>query len=175
MEVSEIYKLYGSRLGAFIRSRVGQEADAEDLLQDVFVRIHTSIYQLSDRTRLESWLFAVTRNMITDYYRKKKPVSDSLPDLPAEDVHRVNLSECMWPFVEQLPEKYRVAVRYCDIEGHTQQEFANHAGISLPGAKSRLQRGRKMLKSLFEACCHIETDKYGNVIEHIPRGKCGCA
>src|SRR5215211_1992359 len=64
-----IWTEFGDRLRAFIGRRVDSEADADDILQDVFLRIHRHVGSLQRRERLVSWLFQITRNAIADYYR----------------------------------------------------------------------------------------------------------
>lgn len=65
-----------------------------------------------------------------------------------------------------LPEKYRKAVRLADLEGMTQAQLADHLGLSLSGAKSRVQRGREQLKALLTECCKFEFDCRGQIIDY---------
>jgi RNA polymerase sigma-70 factor (ECF subfamily) len=64
---------------------------------------------------------------------------------------------------------YRQAVQLSEIEGLPQQEVADRLGLSLSGAKSRIQRGRLMLKDELERCCRFEFDRRGNVMDYEPR------
>ena len=144
-----IWHEYQSRLAAFIRSKVAEDA-VDDLLQDVFMKIHVRIDSLKDDTKLESWLYQITRNTITDYYRNRR-VSEELPEWieqpqPEEDESiRKELSACIEPMVRELPDKYRNAIQLSEMENRTQKEVAELEGISLSGAKSRVQRGRALL------------------------------
>jgi len=63
--------------------------------------------------------------------------------------------------IEQLPEKYRVAIRLSEVEG-AQQDVADRLGLSLSGAKSRIQRGRLLLKGVLVQCCTFHRDRRGN-------------
>jgi RNA polymerase sigma-70 factor, ECF subfamily len=76
------------------------------------------------------------------------------------------ISPCLRPMLNYLPEKYREAVRFADLEGMTQIELANRLGLSLSGAKSRVQRGREQLKALLMECCQFEFDCRGKVIDY---------
>ena len=79
MKVTEkIWHEYQSRLAAFIRSKVAEDV-VDDLLQDVFMKIHLRIDSLKDDAKLEGWLYQITRNTITDYYRTKR-ISEDLPE-----------------------------------------------------------------------------------------------
>ena len=129
MKVSEnIWHEYQSRLAAFIRSKVVEDA-VDDLLQDVFMIIHLRISSLKDDKKLESWLYQITRNAITDYYRNRR-VSEELPEWieqpqpEEEESIRKELSACLKPMVRELPDKYRNAIQLSDIENRTQNEVA---------------------------------------------------
>jgi RNA polymerase sigma-70 factor (ECF subfamily) len=90
---------------------------------------------------------------------------------------RRELAACLGPMVAQLPPLYRDAVRLADLEGLPQHEAAARAGITLSGMKSRVQRGRKALRQILDACCQIDLDAGGRVTDYHPRangcGPCG--
>jgi len=163
-----IWREYQSRLAVFIRSKVAEDA-VDDLLQNVFMKIHLHIDSLKDDTKLESWLYQITRNAITDYYRTKR-ISEKLPDCleqpqpEEEESIRKELSACLEPMVRELPDKYRNAVQLSEIENRTQKEVAEQEGISLSGAKSRVQRGRVLLKTMLSDCCQFEINQKNQVI-----------
>ncbi|HAW80683.1 MAG TPA: RNA polymerase subunit sigma-70, partial [Balneola sp.] len=72
MSTTEIWNQFSDRIFGFILSKVNDEEVAKDILQEVFIKIHTKIDTLNERDSLSSWLFTVTRNTIYDYYRQKK-------------------------------------------------------------------------------------------------------
>ena len=78
MKIDDIWSEYHLRLLGFIKQRV-TEKDAEDVLQDVFVKIHSRLDRLDEKAKIESWIFQITRNTVIDYYRSKKP-TEPLPD-----------------------------------------------------------------------------------------------
>ena len=164
----KVWLEYHNRLLAFIRSRVASD-EAEDILQDVFVKLHAQIDSLKDNTKLESWLYQITRNAVIDYYRSKKP-TEKLPNWieqtqSGEDENTGReLSSCFAPMIKHLPDKYRVAVNLSEIKGIAQEEVAKLENISLSGAKSRVQRGRALLKNMLFDCCQIEVDHNNNLI-----------
>ena len=176
IDTATVWKAFRKGLFSFIRTKVKEPADAEDILQEVFVKVHRSLPALSDRKKLQAWLFAITRNTITDHFRKTRALREfgDFSETATDEETALDINRCMTPFMDRLPEKYRAALAYCDLGGHTQAQLAAKEQISLPGAKSRLQRARAKLKELFLACCHIETDRYGHVIERIPKGECAC-
>lgn len=166
----DIWFEYHNKLSAFISTRVANDV-VEDILQDVFVKIHTRIDSLKENTKLESWLYQVTRNAVIDYYRSRRP-TESLPDWieqPQSDeneIIRQELSSCLTPMIEQLPDKYHVAINLSAIEGKTQKEIAELEKISLSGAKSRVQRGRALLKSMLHDCCQIEINQNNQLVSY---------
>ncbi len=191
-DTQQIWAEFGDRLRAFIARRVDSDADADDILQDVFLRIHRHAGALQRQERLVSWLFQVTRNAIIDYYRSPVRRRELLAGAPL-DLERTagqserwigdeqeasgeagrELAHCLAPMVARLPPHYRDAVTVIDLEGIPQKEAAMRAGISLSGMKSRVQRGRQALEALMHDCCRIETDAGGRVMDYQPRGA-GC-
>lgn len=165
-------------LKGFVRSKVKDKSASEDILQDVFIKMHTNLHRLKDKTRLRSWVYQITRNTITDYFRKEKSFADLEKVNPVIAGEDENLSEsfasCLTPMVEKLPGKYKEALKKADFENISQLELAKELKLSHSGAKSRVQRARQLLKKLFTDCCDIVSDKYGNIVSHEPRGRCGC-
>src|SRR5215469_6071747 len=78
--IADLVKLEGARLKNFIRGRVPDERDAEDILQDVFYELVEAYRLMKPIERMSAWLFRVARNRITDLFRKKRP--ESLSDTP---------------------------------------------------------------------------------------------
>jgi len=172
-----IWKEYADQLRGFIHKRIPDTSLTDDLLQEVFVKVQSRISTLRDESRLQSWLYQITRNTVIDYFRKQKPEAE-LPetlDLPETGQFRVleELAECVRPMMDILPEKYRLPLLLSELEGIPQKEVADLLGLSLSAAKSRVQRGREQLKDVFIKCCHFKLDHLGGVIDYQPRdGKC---
>ena len=163
------------RLGAFIARRVRPE-DVDDVRQDVLLRIHTSARDLDDQSRFGPWVYAIARNAVIDRLRRTAIAAGELTfDPPAEPVGEGAeplLLNCVTPFVARLPAAYREAITLTELRGMSQQDAADIAGISLSGMKSRVQRGRKLLREMFEDCCDLTLDGRGRVIE--TRARSGC-
>ena len=176
---NHIWKEYHDSLHSFILSRVNDSSVADDILQDVFMRILSRLDSLRDCDKLQSWIYQIARNAIIDYYRSRKTTSELTPTLTAPDGEFSNrakedIDACLMPMIRSLPDPYREAVLFSEIEGRTQKELAERQGISLSGAKSRVQRGRAMLKEMMFGCCRFEFDKRGNVIDYERKGDCDC-
>ena len=156
-------------LRRFIRRRVECDAVADDLLQETFLRIHRSIGGLGDADRLAAWVYRIARNVIHDHFRASRAeaaIEDvDLPDENDERLGRLQGRAQQWlgELIQQVPEKYREALQLSEIEGIPQHEVALRLGLSTSGAKSRVQRGRAMLKEELDRCCTFEIDRRGNV------------
>lgn len=178
MTTEQIWEAFHPQLKHFILKRVPDEDNAEDILQDVFLKIHTHIETLHDQEKLQSWLYQIARNTITDYYRTHKATVELseallLPEEPeVEDDVVKELIPSVKAMVESLPYEYRQALLLTEYEGLTQRELAERLGLSLSGAKSRVQRAREKLKTMLLDCCHFEFDRLGKVIDYQPR--CAC-
>jgi RNA polymerase sigma-70 factor, ECF subfamily len=160
------------RLRRFIAARIRNRDDAEDVLQDVFVKIHDRLPHLEDPGRLHAWVYQITRNTIMDYYRRRGRTPELTTEFPedlAAEQEEADLTDevAAWllPMIETLPAKYRDALRLSEVQGLTQRETADLLGISLSGAKSRVQRGRERLRAALVSCCHVELDRAGRVVE----------
>lgn len=157
------------RLRPFIARRVSP-TEIDDVMQDVFVRMHRGLPQLRDEERFTSWLFQVARTSIADHMRTRArhPIADGDADkepavVTEEDDREAarHLAGCISMFVAQLPSPYREAITLVELEGKTTKEAAEMVGISVSGMKSRVQRGRAQLRELFDRCCEIAIDARG--------------
>jgi RNA polymerase sigma-70 factor, ECF subfamily len=184
----EVWRQIHNGLRAFIAKRVANEADADDIVQDVWLKMQRGLDGLQDRSRLISWIYQIARHAIIDHYRasgqRREMPAGLAADLEAdqslftsatasEDVGqlRTELAGCLRPMIERLSGEYRQAVVLVDLEGLTQQEAATQLGLSLSGMKSRVQRGRRQLKGMLEACCTIELDRRRGVTDYDVRDR----
>jgi len=197
-DTQAIWRQVKEGLRAFVSKRVAGEADVEDILQEVFLRMHRHLDGLKDPRRMVPWLFRITRNAIIDHYRtaaRRREVPAGLssdmdaeypvPVLPATvdsaDAGRLRteLARCLRPMIGRLPGDYREAVTLVELEGLTQQAAAKRLGLSVSGMKSRVQRGRRQLKDLLETCCEIQLDNRRAVADYRLRDlrsdPCGCS
>jgi RNA polymerase sigma-70 factor (ECF subfamily) len=156
-------------LRRFIRRRVPDEHVAEDLLQETFLRIHRNIGTLQDAERLAAWVYQIARNVVHDHHRRASTRTVALAD--AEDVSTADhepqsgCPDLAWleEMIQALPDGYRQAVQMAEIERQSQRDVADRLGASLSAAKSRIQRGRAMLKDLLLQCCTFDVDVRGRV------------
>ena len=176
-QTESIWNEFSEHLHKFILRRVRDEEAASDILQDTFVKIHSNLASLRQSEKLRAWIYQITRNAIKDYYRRRKPTQEMPEDMAAldrdEDDPLLELAKCVQPFVRKLPEPYREALILSELQGLTQSEVAERQGISLSGAKSRVQRGRVKIKEMLLNCCYLQFDHRGSVTDYAPlEGDC---
>ena len=175
-DLEQAWRDYRQGLLGFIRRRVGDGDLAEDLLQDVFTKAHSHLGSLADSERIQTWLYRIARNTIVDFYRTRKgaeALPDELAQLPDTGGGEwAELGRCVRPMIELLPEHYRAALVLFEIEGLPLKLVAQRLHLSLPGAKSRIQRGRDKLKKLFLDCCRFRFDGRGKPVDWSPRDGC---
>jgi RNA polymerase sigma-70 factor (ECF subfamily) len=162
-------------LRRFLRRRLPDEATAEDVLQDVFVRVQERAEQLDDDSRLAPWVFRIARNAAIDHYRRRRPTQE-LPDelLQSDEAPAAveGLGRWLMETIDSLPEGYREALRLTEVEGLSQKAAAERLGLSISGLKSRVQRGRKLLQGSLLRCCEVYKDGTGRVYDYRARQPC---
>lgn len=179
-----------AKLRPFIARRVAASADVDDVLQEVLLRLHRSAGGVRDDERFGPWVFQVARNAVVDHHRARSrhPVAreDATPEEADEsaEVARDHDAEALLamsvvPFVACLPSPYREAITLTELEGRSVREAAELCGVSETAMKSRVRRGRQRLRELFEACCTIDCDARGRVVDFhrrpdgvVPTGCC---
>lgn len=160
---------FAPRLRAFIRRRVRNDATADDLTQETLLKVYRSRATLRDATRLEAWLYQIARGAIIDHYRRQRPHQDLPASLAGESPDeladlRAGVAATIKRFVEELPPAYREPVRLAEFEELPLARIALRLDLSLTAVKSRVRRGRAMLKKRLQACCRFEYDRLGKVI-----------
>lgn len=164
----EVWQAYHSLLRYFIKRNLSDDAAADDILHEVFLKMHSSLATLKDDTKLHQWIYRMARNAIVDYFRSRKPTVEIPGNLAVgetdstENVYQ-ELAECLQPMVKALPDKYREAIILSEFKGLKQKEVARLQGISISGAKSRIQRGRALLKQMLYECCRLQFDHRGRL------------
>ena len=160
----------------------GAGHDADDLVQETFLRVHAQLADAQDIHNREAWIRTVARNLFLDRIRRRStlPLADT-GDLPApepdDEDHALDHHVGAWlrHFLTTLPEPYRVAVDLAEVQGLNQQQVADRLSLSLSGAKSRIQRGRDLLRRRLLDCCHVEVDRRGHVLDVMRRKpECDC-
>ena len=167
------WRQHKAELRAFLMHRAGAVAEADDLLQEVFLKalLHGKAFCVLDNPR--AWLFHVARNLLVDRLRLTKdqvPLPDDLAADSALEFLPVDLlSHCLPRVLTELSPEDREAILLCDMQGMTQKVYALQLGLSLPAAKSRVQRARVRLRSQLAEACQVTFDEAGKVCCFVPR------
>jgi RNA polymerase sigma-70 factor (ECF subfamily) len=177
METSTItnWSFFQNELQGFVFKRVKDKALAEDIVHDVFLKVQDKMSQLKESEKITSWIYQITKNTIIDHFRKKSKNIVANSDLnwdSDEPNYNECASNCIAELIPSLPDKYREALQLAELGNVSQLELASRLGISYSGAKSRVQRARKILKDKIEELLIIKTDSYGNVIVCQDKGSC---
>ena len=179
------------RVLAYVSRRVRSRDDAEDIAQEVMLRIHRHSADLEHVDRMAAWVYRIAGNAIADHYRR--PARREVPSGQAADVSesevapsegsvgepstdelRLELSQCLAPLIDRLAPAYRQAIELTEFGGVSQVDAAAQLGLSVSGMKARVQRARVQLRALLLECCHVELDGRRAVTEIRSRsGKCG--
>lgn len=156
---------------AFVARRARTAHDADDITQDTLLRLYRSAAGLHDERALEGWMYRIAQTAIIDFYRRAavrpEPVEPEQLERTAavaaveEPRADVSLAACLTPLLARVPERYRTALEVTDLGELTQEQAAARLGLSPSGMKSRVQRGRRMLREEVTKCCRIELDARG--------------
>lgn len=146
----------------FLAARVGSREDAEEILQNAFVRGVQSATEIRDEESAVSWFFRLLRNAITDYYRHKAagkraiasyvheaPAGDSVVDA---DLERA-VCACMNDLIPNLKPEYAELIRRVDLGHESIGAFADEHGLTAGNARVRLHRARAALRTELERSC----------------------
>ncbi|MCX7780818.1 MAG: RNA polymerase sigma factor SigZ [Negativicutes bacterium] len=175
VDINFICQEYYEYLRRFIARRVASSDDAEDILQEVLIKIQNNLSTIKNESKIAAWVCQVARNQIIDFYRSHittEVLDENIPgQIEEPENQNGEISICVRNMLGDLPAKYRQAILMTTYGGLTQQQVAQRLGISLSGAKSRVQRSRAMIKKMLNQCCKLEFDRVGNIIEYKQKGK----
>ncbi len=168
MNTEKIWKLYASDVFAFIKSKVKEDSLTKDLQQEAFLKMHLRVRDVNNQDKIKAYLMQIAHSVVVDYYRKNKKE----PSFPIDNNRGQSLTptythsakDCLVPLIHKLPELYKLPMLMSEIEGKKQKEVAEKLGITLSAAKSRIQRGRELLKQGFIDCCNYDIDESGKLI-----------
>ncbi|GAA2113851.1 sigma-70 family RNA polymerase sigma factor [Nocardioides bigeumensis] len=160
---------------SFVRRRVAHAQDADDITQETLLRLYRSVEQLRDVGAFYGWMYRIARNAITDHHRRRdsRPVpvdpedmdpmlgGSAVEDEPADEL----LSGCLRTLLGRVPDSYRAALELTDLGGLTHEAAADRLGLSRSGMKSRVQRGRRLLRAEITHCCEVSLDARGGLAD----------
>lgn len=169
MTTNDVWTQYADDVKRFILSKVKDNALADDILQDTFLKIHTNLHKLKDITKLKSWIFSIARNSMMDHFKDSKTTFEiagfESETIIPENVHTEK--DCLRGILQGLPKKYRDPLFLSDIKGLKQSEVAKQLHQNLPTTKSQIQRARKLIAQGFMDCCGFVLNEQGHLVGEI--------
>ncbi|RAU18098.1 RNA polymerase subunit sigma-70 [Nitrincola tibetensis] len=170
--VLRAWQLYEKELRAFLCQQLQHLDEADDCLQDVFVK---SMLQGEGFCAIENpkaWLFRVAKNVLIDRHRRLKHWVDLDLEHPQPEAELASIDEldsCLRRNVRELRPSDREILEACDLKGVAQADYAQEKGLTLPATKARLRRARQRLRLALINNCQVRFDEGGNVCCHVPR------
>ncbi|WP_019612859.1 RNA polymerase sigma factor SigZ [Psychromonas ossibalaenae] len=175
MNIEKICSEYQTSLKAFLHKNISNSDDVDDLLQEILIKTYHNLTTVHDSNKIKSWLFQVANNTIIDFYRQRgkgaELSQDKLWYSDTEENVLQQLSMCVVPFINELPREDAALLTAVEIDGISQKEYAEKIGMKYSTLKSRVQKSRKILHSLFNECCEFSIDNQGRVMNFQARKK----
>ena len=171
-QIEQLYK----PLFLYIKKRINNQIDAEDLTQEVFYKLSNS--KNENIKNIKSWVYTIAKNSIIDHYRKKKQLTQEIGNIEFQEElsekDAINeLSNCIAPFLNQLPEDYRDIMKLSELDDVPQKEIAERLNINYVTVRSKIQRGRLKLKDLISNCCTVIQGGKGGIVDYKRNRDCG--
>ncbi|WP_374512887.1 sigma-70 family RNA polymerase sigma factor [Niveibacterium sp.] len=170
--LTTLWHTHERELRRWLLHHTSDPALADDLLQDVFLRVMRHQASLDTLHNERAWLFEVARNRLSDHFRRTRPAAPLPEDFPAEETAPApvdSLARCLPRVLAELSAEDRDAIERCDLGGLPQQAYADELGITLAAAKSRVRRARKRLRAQLATACQVRFDDSGRVCCFVPR------
>lgn len=166
------YNEVSFRIRNYISKLTSDKEVINDVLQEVLVKVHTSIATLKDSEKLDAWLKRIVYTTLMDIYRKKqKEQTDMIFDLEddsePENEGNVALMECILSLLHMLTDEQRELLEAVEVKGISQSDYARKHNMPLSTVKSKVQRARQKIRELVKSNCLLTNDKYGNVIDFV--------
>lgn len=179
---SGIYDAYHGKVVAYAAKLIGRD-EAEDVAQEVFFKVSQSLGTLDDRSRLTSWIFAITLNTVRDLARRRASraaasgtppaqVEDPSARTPEENAVRNEMIACYLDYVKELPRDHYEVYVLSEFGDLTNPEIARRLSLPLSTVKIRLHRARAELHGELRRDCRCYINERGELMgEPKPSGE----
>jgi RNA polymerase sigma-70 factor (ECF subfamily) len=175
MDFQAIYTTFHPKILHYVTRVVG-EAEAEDLTQEVFIKVNQALGTFRGEAQLSTWIYRIATNAVIDRTRSAgfrqcaeqseldgldevevvEALTGEVPPSPEQQLMHQEMVDCFVGFLDRLPVDYRTAFVLSDLEGFTNSEIADILGVSVETVKIRLHRGRAKLFQELKAHCKPE-------------------
>jgi len=171
-EFSRIYEAYHDKVVAYAAKLIGRD-DADDVAQEVFVKVDRSLGTLADPSKLTSWIYAITLNTVRDAARTRStrvegpsglPMVDDGARTPEEVAIRNEMVACYLDYVKQLPPTHYEVYLLGEFEYLSNEEIARRLSLSVGTVKIRLHRARTQLNEKLRSNCRCYYNERGELM-----------
>ncbi len=183
MEFQQVYKEFYPKIVRYLSRLTDNKEEAEDLTQDVFIKVNSGLEKFEGRSSLSTWIYKIATNTANDYFRSvsfKKGTKQTLSgefleenkedknvwtgkkeNTSDKDLEKKEMNSCINRYVEDVHENYKTVFTLSEYEGLKNQEIADILGLSLDTVKIRIYRARMQLKKKMEKGCEISQEEDG--------------
>ncbi len=172
---AEEFEQYRGALTRYIHYLIRDAAEADDLVQETFIRAHRQREMLRDPAAMESWLYQIATHVSIDRMRQRakaaeRHVNDPVEDLPIPDakqpsaltvIQQDEMSACVQRYVATLSGTYKAVLLMCDADGLSARETAELLHLPITTVKMRLHRARQRMQAALKEACEFERDQRG--------------
>lgn len=186
--VQALWEASSQRLRAWFARHTRNVHDAEDLVQETFVRVLAGLGNVREGERLEAWVGAIAAHALSDHGRRRARRTRSLadehptrepaaPSACADEQLELERAVAGWTeaFLERLEPEDAAILRSVELEGRSQAELARELRLAPSSARSRVQRARLRLRQQLEDCCTFAFDARGRIIDATRKQAKPCA
>ena len=178
LDFEEVFREYRGPIYNYLLRMTQDQAEAEDLTQETFVRAHRSLPTFRGEASLSTWLYRIATNISFDHFRRRttrqagitlslekiefyedRDSDSDTPPSPEQLTARSEMSACVQAFVRRLPPDHRVVLVLKDLQGLKNREIAEVLDCSLATVKIRLHRARTKLREALNAGCNFTYDE----------------
>ncbi len=172
--VAQAFHQFQARLLRYISKRIGDEGAAQDVLQEVFLRATRHAETLKQARTPLAWLYTFTNSAIIDFHRtsSRTPQGNdaAFATLVAPNAEEIEgLARCLTPLIAALPDPYKAALTFTDLEGGRQVDYARQYHLKPSTARAHVQRGRTRLRAMVHGGCHVGLDQGDHITTLHPK------
>lgn len=176
LSFDNVFSEYERPIYSYLLRMTNNEAEADDLTQETFVRVHRGLPAFRGESGLSTWIYRIATNVSFDHFRRRTtqqaktavPLEEATPNVewvdeapssPEQLAAQSEMSACVDGFVNRLPPAYRTVLVLHDMQGLKNREIAEVLDCSLDNVKIRLHRARKKLREALDTGCDFEHDE----------------
>jgi len=178
LDVGTLFEAYRARIYRYVLHLVHDDAEAQDLTQETFLRAHRCRESIRDQGAVLSWLYQIATHACLDRLRQRRPQISldgkespqaiesiaSMSPSALEAAERKETSECVQRCLQFLPDHYRAMIMMHEVYSLTSAEIASLLAMNLSTVKMRLHRARRMLETVMECGCAVSSDASGRPV-----------